>query len=73
MAEEYVEKRFGVIAVQKGFVTVDQVMEALKVQLIEDMENKRHRFLGTILAEQGYVNHAQINEVLKAMSIHIPI
>ena len=37
METEHLEKRFGVLAVEKGFVTADHVIEALRIQVIEDM------------------------------------
>ena len=40
------EKRFGVVAVEKGFITPDQLFEALKVQVQEDLETETHRLVG---------------------------
>ena len=67
METEPLEKRFGILAVEKGFVSPEQIREALEIQVRENIEKKKHRFIGTILVEQGYLKHSQISEVLKAM------
>jgi hypothetical protein len=53
--------------VEKGFVRPEQVLDALKIQVTENVEKKKHRFIDTILVDQGYMKHSQISEVLKAM------
>ena len=67
METEQLEKRFGVLAVEKGFVSPEQIQEALEIQVTENIEKKKHRFIGTILVEQGHLKHSQTSEVLKAM------
>lgn len=57
-------RRFGMIAVQKGFVTLDQVKKAMDDQLEDDMNGRDHRMLGTILYDNGYISESQIEEVL---------
>jgi len=61
------ERRFGTIAVEKGYADADQVMEALKVQITEDLSRREHRPIGLILAGMGLITRAQIDEVLKSM------
>jgi hypothetical protein len=39
---EHVEKRFGVIAVKLGFITSAQLVEALAVQVAEDISTGDH-------------------------------
>lgn len=67
MDSGHLEKRFGLVAVEKGFVTPEQVREALDIQFTENMAKRKHRFIGTILVDKGYMKHSQISEVLKAM------
>lgn len=57
-------RRFGVIAVRKGFATLDQVKQALSDQLEEDASGKEHRLLGSILYDHGYLTEDQIEQVL---------
>ncbi len=59
--------RFGVVAVEKGFITPDQLFEALKVQVREDLEKETHRLLGEILLEQDAMTHEQRDEVLEVL------
>ncbi len=66
---DYDEKRFGVIAVEKGFVTIEQVAGAMKVQVIEDMDKGIHRLIGAILSDQGLISNTQLNEVLNILDI----
>jgi hypothetical protein len=68
MAIEELEKRFGTLAVQKGFITVDQLFEAIEIQVKEDLEQGKHRLIGTILFEHGLITVLQIDNVLKSMA-----
>ena len=61
------ETRFGVLAVKRGFVTPEQVVEALAVQVAEDLSKKRHRPIGEILLEQEVINSSQLDQVLADM------
>ena len=69
MTLEELEKRFGATAVGKGFVTVDQLMEALQIQVRENIEERRHRLIGQILFDQGFMTLPQIEEVLTSMRL----
>jgi acyl-coenzyme A synthetase/AMP-(fatty) acid ligase len=69
MTTKQFEKRFGMLAVEKGIVTSEQVVEAIAIQIEENMEQNKHRFIGTILVDQGYMRHSQIQEVLASMDI----
>ena len=61
------EMRFGVVAINKGYVTPDQVIEGLNIQVKEDISAGKHRRLGMILLEKGYITLMKIDEVLKEM------
>ena len=67
MNTEDLEDRFGTVAVKKGFVGADHVVEALKIQVMENIEKREHRFIGKILLEQGLITNSQIEEVLKSL------
>ena len=67
MTVEVHDKRFGVIAVEKGFINKEQLFEALKVQIEEDLQNKKHNLIGIILIQLGYLTHDQADEVLLEM------
>jgi hypothetical protein len=69
MSLQYLERRFGITAVKKGFITADQLIEALSVQIMEELEESEHRLIGEILLEKRYLTAAQIKEVLRFLGI----
>ena len=69
MAEGKLDKRFGSVAIEKGFITLENLIDAMKVQILENIEGTDHRLIGQILWEKGYIDKDQINEVLKSMGI----
>ena len=73
METEHLEKRFGVLAVERGLITADQVIEALRIQVIEDLEKGKHRLIGRILLEQGLITLPQLEEVLGFMGKNLPL
>lgn len=73
METEHLEKRFGVLAVERGFVTADQVIEALRIQVTEDMYRGKHRVIGRILLEQGIMTLSDIDEVLGLLEKRLPL
>ncbi len=73
METEHLEKRFGVFAVEKGLVIADDVIEALRIQVMEDIEKGKHRLIGRILLERGLITLGQVNDVLKAMGKNLPL
>jgi hypothetical protein len=56
--------RFGKIAVDMGFVTKKQLKEAITEQVEEDLNNKPHRLIGSILFEHGWITRDQIDIVV---------
>ena len=73
METEHLEKRFWVLAVEKGLITANQVFEALRIQVMEDIEKGKHRLIGRILLEQGLNTLSQIEDVLKSMGKNLPL
>ena len=66
--ENMIKKRFGSYAGDKEFITGDQLAEALAIQARENVEEGKHRLLGQILLDQGFITASQIDEVLATMS-----
>lgn len=64
MTDDKKEMRFGIIAINKGYVIPDQVIDALNIQVQEDMAAGKHRKIGVILLEKGHLTLEQVNEVL---------
>ena len=69
MNSKRIENRFGMVAIGKCFITVDQLIECLKIQLKEDFEGERHRLIGMILTDKGYMDTSQVKEVLRIMGV----
>ncbi len=65
MAINHLDQRFGTAAIKMGFITPEQLLEALKIQVKENLDNSSHRLIGSILQEAGYMNFQQIDQVLK--------
>ena len=63
------DKRFGFVAVELGFITTEHLFDALKTQVIEEMETGKRQLIGQILYKKGYITSIQIDEVLLYMGI----
>jgi hypothetical protein len=63
------ERRFGITAVDKGLITADQLIEAMTLQIREELAHRRHRPVGHILVELGYLSRPQVREVLIALGL----
>ena len=67
MYGEY-NKRFGAIAVEKGFITTKQLYEAVEIQIREELKGLKRRYIGQILTELDYTTNTQVVEVLESMA-----
>ena len=61
------EIRFGNIAMSKGFITGEQLVNAINTQIKMEVENHEHRLLGEILVDMEAMKESQVKKVLKAM------
>ena len=61
------DKRFGVIAVEKGFITKEQLFEAMKIQVEEDLSGNPHTLIGIILIKLGYLTREEADILLRTM------
>ena len=60
-------RRFGTIAVKKGFVSEDQIKEAFMEQLDDDLNGREHRLIGEILFEKELITWDQLTIVVKEL------
>lgn len=60
-------KRFGQIATEKGYVTPEQLKEALSEQVDDDLANRPHRLLGAIFFMRNWMDAKQIETVMNEM------
>lgn len=68
MFEESIRKRFGAVAIKKGFITKEQFVEAMGMQIENDLEGTEHKLFGEVLVRMGYMERSQVNEVLEEIS-----
>jgi len=59
--------RFGVISINKGFVTADQLKAALIEQADDNVSERPHRLIGRIFFEKGWMTDEQIDTVLNEL------
>ncbi len=64
---EHYEKRFGIVAIEKGFISPEDLIEALKIQVSEEIDIGKYRFFGTILLCQDKITARQIDDVVKTL------
>ena len=57
-------QRFGMIAVNRGYITPKQLKEALAEQVDDDLAFRPHQLLGKILYEKNLMSLDQIDQVL---------
>ena len=69
MTIEELEIRFGSTAVGKGIISSDQLIDALEIQERENMARGKHRLIGKILFDMGFITLQQIDEVLVFMPL----
>lgn len=60
-------KLFGEVALEKRFVTAEQLYQALTVQARAKVEGKPEKLLGQVLLELGYLTEAQIRDILDVL------
>ena len=66
MAEIPIQKRFGAIAIDKGFITKEQFVEAMAMQIENELEGGLIP-IGRILQSMGYMTEQQVKEVLATL------
>jgi len=69
MDKKITEKNFGEVALKKGYVTKEQLYEALKIQVDEDLSKAGHRPIGRILLNKGFITLQQVGDILKSMDM----
>jgi len=67
MSELNNEVRFGKVAIDKGFITMEQMLYAIEVQVKENIAFGTHRKIGMILLEEGHITMDQIDDVLEVL------
>jgi hypothetical protein len=63
------QRRFGLIAIEKGFIKADHLYEALMRQRAQETGGAERRPLGMILKDLGYLSVSQIDEILQTLEV----
>lgn len=61
---ELYEKRFGVVAIEMGYIHPEDLVMALKIQILEALSGTEHRRIGSILLDEKRMTAAQLKDVL---------
>ena len=61
------KKRYGNVAIEKGFITPEQLTEALNQQVMKEIHDGEHHLIGVILYDLGYITLEQDLEVLNSL------
>ncbi len=69
--KKHYHKRFGTIAVDKGFISEEQLIKALELQATENIKEGKHRLLGQIFLDEGLLTEEQVDDILETMSQRI--
>ena len=67
MIEDHKRRRFGILAISKGFISIDQFTKALEIQAREELAGAQYRRIGEILVDLDYMTASQVNEVLEEL------
>ena len=65
------QQRFGNVAMERGFITQDELMEAKSLQISYEITEKGHRHIGGILFDLDYLTPLQLDEVIKVVDQEI--
>ena len=52
----------------KGYISKVQLIEAIKLQAKQNVLEGKHRLLGQIFVEEGFLMNAQVDEILEIMN-----
>ena len=61
--------RFGRIAFNRKYVTLEQVQRALAEQMEDNVTQKPHRLLGDIMLENNWITEEQLESILDEMGV----
>lgn len=59
--------RFGQVAVGMGFISEEQMIEAFRCQVGEELSGQGHRLLGSILMDKEWMTSDQVEQVLNVL------
>lgn len=60
--------RFGTLAVEMGFVTIEQVLGVIFEQVMDNHYRKKHKKIGRLMIDKGLMSREQVEAVLKKLA-----
>ncbi len=64
---EHYEKRFGIVAIELGYISHQDLVMALKTQIREDFSDVKHRLLRIILLDENKMTGRQVEVVMEIL------
>ena len=64
MTSVIARKCFGHLAIKKGFINEDQLIEALKIQIAKEQKDDDPVLIGEIMKKLGIMTDEQVEEIL---------
>jgi hypothetical protein len=64
---ELYERRFGNIAIEKGYITSADLIKALDIQVQEELDEGKRPLIGQIMLELNVMSLKQIDDVLSEL------
>lgn len=65
MPDKNIQNRFGKRAIQKGYISKDQLLDALAIQIEQELEGVDPDPIGSELYKMEYITLEQIDDVVK--------
>jgi hypothetical protein len=65
MKSKGIKRRFGYYAVKRGFISEDQFVEGLRVQVMNEQNGSKYIPIGEIMKMMGYMTEEQVDEILE--------
>jgi hypothetical protein len=60
--------RFGTLAIEMGFVTIEQVLGVIFDQVMDNYYRKQHKKIGRMMMDKGLMSRQEVEAVLKKLS-----
>jgi len=60
--------RFGTLAIEMGFVTIEQVLGVIFDQVMNDHYRKQHKKIGRLMMDKGLMSRQEVEAVLEKLA-----
>jgi hypothetical protein len=73
MDKKYLDEfthHFGTLAIEMGFVTIEQVLGVIFEQVMDNHYRKQQKKIGRLMIEKGLMSSTQVDAVLKMLALN---